>query len=236
MKLALLSDIHSNIEALRAVLTSVRQMKIDTLLIAGDFVGYYFDLHSIFDEMADFKIYACKGNHDEQYLNYLKGTYIDKNDRYNYRNITFESNEYCHIEFLEKLNETVFVVIDGSRFLICHGSPWKRDSYIYPDMNLEEVGDYQNLPVDVIIQGHTHYQMVKTLKDKIVINPGSVGQPRSIRDASEPKEKFRAQWAIFDTATKLVTHMTEYYDKKKLTKKCLSISPNNIYILKVLQR
>lgn len=236
MKLALLADIHSNIAALRCVLSNVRQMDIDTLLIAGDFVGYYFDLSLIFKELENFKVYACRGNHDEQYLNYLLGKYVDTNDRYNYKNILCKKNECPPLSFLEQLDTSLYVVINKIRFLICHGSPWNRDSYIYPDTNLEQIGDYRNLAVDVIIQGHTHYQMIKVLEDKVVINPGSVGQPRSVRDEREPKNFFRAQWAIFDTTKKSVKHMTSYYDGQALTKKCLSASPNNTYILKVLQR
>lgn len=236
MKLALLADIHSNILALRCVLSNVRKMKIDTLLIAGDFVGYYFDLHQILEEIGSFKIYACKGNHDDQYLNYLRGNYIDKNDRYNYKNISFKRSKSSYIHFLEQLTETLFIAIDGIRFLICHGSPWDKDLYIYPDANLDQINEYRNLLVDVIIQGHTHHQMIKIFEDKIVINPGSVGQPRSLRSEIEPKNLFRAQWAIFDTTTKSVQQMTSYYNGKALIKKCSSDSPNNNYIVEILQR
>lgn len=239
MKIALLSDIHSNVIALKAVLQQVRQEGIEVLMIAGDFVGYYFDLRSVFEELSDFTLHCCQGNHDEQYLNFLLGNYNDKNNRYNYKNISQTKSDHDSLMFLKQLNPTNEVVIDKTRFLICHGSPWNRDSYVYPDTDLEKVGDYGCLSADIIIQGHSHYQMIKTIQGKLVVNPGSIGQPRSKwRNAESVKNKnvCGAQWAVFDTKTKIVSQLTTCYDGSALIEKCIAEVPENPFLHKVLLR
>ena len=67
MKLALLADIHGNHPALSTVLHAVRQQNVDTLLIAGDFVGYYFWPAKVFDLLRGWDVVAIRGNHDRMF-------------------------------------------------------------------------------------------------------------------------------------------------------------------------
>ena len=66
MKVALLADIHGNIEALRAVLAQVNSSEADKILIAGDFVGYYYHPHEVIETICRLgsRVEAIKGNHD----------------------------------------------------------------------------------------------------------------------------------------------------------------------------
>ena len=54
MKIAILSDIHGNVLALESVLNAVKKRGIDTLVIAGDFVGYYFWPVEVFNLLNDY--------------------------------------------------------------------------------------------------------------------------------------------------------------------------------------
>ena len=53
MKVALLSDIHGNVFALQSVLNAVKKKGIDTLIVTGDFVGYYFWPAEVFALLKD---------------------------------------------------------------------------------------------------------------------------------------------------------------------------------------
>ena len=65
MKVAILSDIHGNVFALQSVLDSILNKGIDKLIIAGDFVGYYFWPKEMFRLLGDYEVIAIAGNHDK---------------------------------------------------------------------------------------------------------------------------------------------------------------------------
>ena len=65
MKIAILSDIHGNVFALDSVLNAVKKRGIDTLVIAGDFVGYYFWPKEMFSLLEGWDLVAIRGNHDQ---------------------------------------------------------------------------------------------------------------------------------------------------------------------------
>jgi len=70
MKIALIADIHSNAEALSAVLTSAKDANAGALMVAGDLVGYYFEPAEVLDQLLDWKgsMYIVRGNHEEMML------------------------------------------------------------------------------------------------------------------------------------------------------------------------
>jgi Icc-related predicted phosphoesterase len=64
MKLALLSDIHGNQYALSKVIDEIKLQNIDTLIVAGDTVGYYYGIKDVLKMLASFKVHFTKGNHE----------------------------------------------------------------------------------------------------------------------------------------------------------------------------
>jgi diadenosine tetraphosphatase ApaH/serine/threonine PP2A family protein phosphatase len=90
-------------------------------------------------------------------------------------------------------------VIDG-RFLLVHDHPRVRDRYVYPQ---EFSAIAESVDYDAVILGHTHVQGAETADGTLVVNPGSIGQPRD-RDP-------RAAFAVLDTETVEVDlHRVEY--------------------------
>ena len=74
MKFALLSDVHSNSFALQAVLNAVKKKNIDTLIMTGDFVGYYFWPAKVFELLKDWNVVAVRGNHDRMLEDVINDT------------------------------------------------------------------------------------------------------------------------------------------------------------------
>ena len=68
MKLAILSDIHGNHIALQTVLAAIKHYEIDKLVVAGDFVGYYFWPRDVIELLESWDIIAIRGNHEEMLI------------------------------------------------------------------------------------------------------------------------------------------------------------------------
>ena len=132
MRYLLLSDIHSNDEALSAVLARARRRRFDRVVILGDFVGYGADPNAVLDRLRRVrkeKIWI-RGNHDKVVAG------LDSGDLFNpvaleaalwtRDNLTPENRK-----FLESLPRGPLAVEGG--FAICHGSPRDEDAYIFSD-------------------------------------------------------------------------------------------------------
>ena len=73
MKIAILSDIHANIDAFELVMKNIDKDGIDAILIAGDLVGYYYHPDKVINIcMSRDNIYCIRGNHDKNFLNALE--------------------------------------------------------------------------------------------------------------------------------------------------------------------
>jgi putative phosphoesterase len=231
MKIGLLGDIHGNYYALKAVLNSIKKKNIDTLLIVGDFVGYYFWPVEVFELLKDWNMVAICGNHDRM----LKDAANEENYRLKVRkkygsglDIALDQLDEKRIEWLNNLPDSVEYEVDYGSILLCHGSPWDGDEYVYPDSESESLRRYANLDVKWVVQGHTHYPMHKEIGDVTIINPGSVGQPRN--------RQLGAQWALLDTRLNKVDFYCEQYDIKIVTKESRERHPEIPYLANILEK
>jgi len=64
MKIAILSDIHGNDEALRTVIKEIDTLGVDKILFLGDYVGYYYNANIILDLIKSYDKEMIKGNHE----------------------------------------------------------------------------------------------------------------------------------------------------------------------------
>lgn len=233
MKIGILSDIHANSAALDAVFDSPRLADVDALLVAGDFVGYYFDPKYVIDKIRAFKkpIYCVRGNHEEMLIRAMHDPkqLQDINFRYGPGiSIALEQLVGADLKWISSLPHPLFIKDLPCSFLLCHGSPLSIDEYTYPDSPLDTCLSTLRVKPDVVVMGHTHYPFVRLMNDCLIINPGSVGQPRN--------KKPGAHWALLDTHTMNVTLCVESYDSTDLQKKCLDMAPHNSYLYEVLTR
>lgn len=223
MRYLLLSDLHSNDEALSAVLARVKRKRFDRVVCLGDFVGYAADPNKVLDRFRTLprSTVSIRGNHDKV----VSG--IDSGDMFNGPALyaarwTAEKLSKENLEFLKRLPLGPAVVDD--LFVVCHGSPLDEDAYIFSDfdasMNFVHLNRL-NDDLDVCFFGHSHIPSIFTLEPdgirveavraaraklklekgkKYLVNPGSVGQPRDRNP--------RASYAIFDADARTV-----YFDR-----------------------
>jgi predicted phosphodiesterase len=216
MRYLVLSDLHSNLEALEAVLQAAEAQKHDGVLVLGDLVGYGADPNAVVDRVRALKPVAIvRGNHDKV------AAKLDTADDFNpmarmavqwTRNALTPST----LDYLRDLPSGPQIV-DGD-IEICHGSPFDEDLYVVAD--LDAAHSLASARRSVCLFGHTHVALSATMDSqrrleieapqghpefeiaidsgsKYLINPGSVGQPR---DGDS-----RAAYAIADLSRKTVT-------------------------------
>ena len=194
MLIALISDIHSNLEALEAVWDEIKDA--DAVLCMGDLVGYGASPNEVVDfvrKQMEKRTFLCvRGNHDNAIAfgaEWGFNPYARQAVRWHQRVMTIEN-----LELLRRLPiRQLFTDDAGRSYLLIHGSPRAPiDEYLFPWFSDEEfrvVLSY--VRQDDLLVGHTHVPMLRVIDGRRIINPGGVGQPRD--------GDWRAAYALIDT-------------------------------------
>ena len=240
-RIAIISDIHGNMDALQVVLSDAQRQGVSRFLVCGDIAGYYYDTAIVWQTLTRYDIIMCRGNHEQILSEWVDG---DRKQREIIRRKYGSSYRLAHEEMkpedlsaLLALPHPAVAKIDNIRFLISHGAPWDENVYIYPDKideSLQKLEDYLT-HYDVICMGHTHYQMSFMHKGLHIINPGSVGQPRSGREHDQSLQS-RAQWALYNTDDRSCALMTSFYDPSRICAQIDLYDPDLPHLKKVLKR
>jgi predicted phosphodiesterase len=175
VEFAVISDIHSNLEALSAVLFEIKGMDVYCL---GDLVDYGANPNEVVDEIRKRKVVCILGNHDQAAITGDASMMNQKaalSSEWTTRNLTAES-----LSYLKRLPFDLSLEVEGTKAQFYHGSPddplWE---YVDPSTHGHIFGHYlARLGVGLIGLGHTHVSYVWKDRRGIVFNPGSVGQPR----------------------------------------------------------
>jgi len=170
----IVSDIHSNLPALRAVLSDMKTRRVSRILCAGDMVGYYTFPNEVVELAEKAGIHSIAGNHEQAIIS---GDHSNLNElasltaRWTAGQLTPAS-----LERLRRMQPRDRLEIGGRLFLVVHGSPRNDNEYVFP--LTADTWPFGALDVDVLVMGHTHVQWQGRFGKLLVINPGSVGQPR----------------------------------------------------------
>ena len=180
IKVAVISDLHGNMEALTSVLSEIVRNNVDKILILGDFalvgpepnvvISYIRELSKTFD------ITAIQGNTDLMILND-----IDENMPPIFQNaIKYSQDNISDInkDFLRNLPATLSIKIGNTQMLLVHGSPRKNDENIFPNKDIDSIKEIiAGVEENLILCGHTHLPCGYQVDKKTVVNVGSVGRP-----------------------------------------------------------
>jgi diadenosine tetraphosphatase ApaH/serine/threonine PP2A family protein phosphatase len=228
MRYLVLSDIHSNLEAFRAVLDNAGA--VDEVWCLGDVVGYGPDPNACVDLLKTRPHRCIAGNHDWATLGKLDLRDFNPDARdanlWNREQLTPDN-----LAYLEALPETLV----EEPFTLAHGSPrhpiWEYIIYCSTAKTSLEFFETQYCLV-----GHTHTPVLFFMSDsdgedtcepvppllgrpvpindeRLIINPGSVGQPRD----GDP----RASYAILDTEAMTIEHRRVVYEVERTQAKMM---------------
>jgi putative phosphoesterase len=184
MRILVLADIHGNWPALQAVAAEPH----DVCLCLGDLVDYALEPGPCIEWVRQNARATVRGNHD-----HCVAQNVVVNGRSGFKLLTSLTRPLTRellaeedIRFLARLPVSRTLTLDNLRFLLVHATPHDPlDEYGPPDADFW-AKRLEGVEADVVCVGHTHQPYVLEVGDKLVVNPGSVGQPRD----GDPRASF----------------------------------------------
>jgi len=183
--IGLISDVHANLPALEAVLDDMPE--VDAYVNAGDVVGYNPYPSECVEAVRERDMATVQGNHDRAVGGDTSFGFHSDAGRaveWTQRHVDEET-----LDWLDRLPNERETVVEGVRVKIVHGAPGAPDRYTFPRDFSPSLLEGE----DVLVLGHTHVQAKREYDEGVVVNPGSVGQPRD----NDP----HAAYALLDTET-----------------------------------
>ena len=219
MRYLVVSDIHSNLEGLKAVLADAED-RYETICCLGDVVGYGTDPNAVTDWVRANCSCVIRGNHDKtccgledaEFFNTAAKAAVDW---------TFKALTEENCDWLRQLPQGSLELDD---FTMAHGSLWDEDEYLI-DVK-EATPQLESAAGRLVFFGHTHVQggfLVNAPQtpegkparfptdelrieagESCLINPGSVGQPRDLL--------WQAAYALYDSDRRVLSYHRCHYD------------------------
>ncbi|MGV3464796.1 MAG: metallophosphoesterase family protein [Heyndrickxia sp.] len=181
MKIAFISDIHGNADALESVLNDISKRNIDKIYVLGDLCFRGIGPQRSLDLVRSFNTEVIKGNADEWVVRGIKKGEVPDHA---FEMMTCERNwTYSHlnkegIEYLQSLPTNLNIECGGTRIHLFHATP---------DSLFEEVQPFESDEIlcekiitndaDIFIYGHIHKPYIRFMNGKCIVNTGSVGMP-----------------------------------------------------------
>ena len=178
--LAVLSDIHAVLPALRAVLAEPDVVTADRIVLTGDIAAgpQPVEVLDLLRSLGD-KVVWVRGNAERELVQLARGgttSIPDPIAPWAAAQLTAE-----HVAFLDALPHPVTLDLAGfGPVLFCHGSPRDDEEVVLVDTRLERWAEaFADVPAAVrtVVCGHTHMPFVRLVHRRHVVNPGSVGMP-----------------------------------------------------------
>ncbi len=218
VKVAIISDIHGNMEAFRAVLEDIDLCGIDDIICLGDTIGYGAEPNEVIYLLRERRIATIIGNHEVAAIDRKRLSWFNPTARLSLE-MTFQKLSETSLNFIAELKTSL--IRYGCRFV--HGFPPDSQTiYLFQASEKKLQSTFRKMTENVCFVGHTHelkaigfdgmyvehiplFKTVVNLKSgKYIVNVGSVGQPRDgNRDA---------KYVIWNTSDKHIEVRFVSYD------------------------
>lgn len=240
MRIVILSDIHANVTAFKAVLKDVESLgQVDAVAILGDLVNYGPRPNEVIEMVKDLDktlLVNLWGNHEYSIFGGSLDRFATDRGRavlqYTNRILTQESRNYLDNK-MEHSGRQI-CQIEGKSFLFMHGN---LDDPYWGKFDIDKMNDERFAEYDYVISGHSHVPhyvehffasedvAYRNKKRTIFINPGSVGQPRNhnpyaqygILDINSGNYEHRSVWYDVFEEQKLFSDSVDKFYKDRLT-------------------
>lgn len=239
MRYAVISDVHANLQAFRAVLTDISAQKIDCVLCLGDVVGYGPQPAEVLSLLHTHVAQTLMGNHDAVLTGRLNADDFDEGAR---RMLDWTK---------ARLNKAALDVLAafpysfaGDGFACSHGDFIDPAQFNYIQNEAEAAKNFSARGEPLLFVGHTHLPAAFVLRPdgtcsrtppdsvaiepgcRYLINPGSVGMPRG--------SDFRASYCIYDDMRRTVTFCRVVYDVQAFRQEVKSVVKNSAQVTYLL--
>lgn len=185
MRIAVLGDIHGNMEALKAAYDASRREGVDKIHHLGDLGGYAPFVNEVVDFLIEHEIEGVQGNYDDavangkehcgcRYVDPVQAGMAELSFEWTKNHTTQKSRDY-----MKGLPFEISFPADGLLVKMFHATPLKNNLYWYEERDDRFFLDMaRRARADVMIYGHTHLPYRKDVGGKVFINAGSVGKPK----------------------------------------------------------
>lgn len=217
MKIAVISDIHSNLEALKTALSFLQTQNISHIICLGDVVGYGPRPNECIESVKKYCTQCLMGNHDHAVLGltdiYYFNQYAKETVLWTQRKLSVYNKGFLeNLSFTYETDEALFV----------HSTPVDPEEWHYIFSEYEARQNLNQIPHRLVFVGHSHIPVVFSYnkgsfvesriqldleKDRYIINVGSIGQPRD----GDPRSCF----VIYDDQQKSIEYIRLEYPVKK---------------------
>jgi diadenosine tetraphosphatase ApaH/serine/threonine PP2A family protein phosphatase len=220
MRVAIISDIHSNLEALQKALEIIDERKAEEIICLGDLVGYGANPNECVELTRKRASRILLGNHDQAAFDLSQTEHFNRHAR----TAAYWTNQTLTEENLEFLKSLPFQhAIDDLTFV--HASPRDPDQWEYVFSAHEAKTNFESFQTRICFVGHTHIpgifpEDLKTQKsgvtreNRYIINVGSVGQPRD--------GNWKLSFGIFDTSAWTYDLIRSEYDVQSASEKIVA--------------
>lgn len=232
MRMALISDIHANLEALQAVLKDIESRQVDKIHCLGDVIGYGCDPVACLELVSKHCEIKLMGNHEYAAIGVLSSESMNQHAR---------TSMHWTVGKLGDRDISMIADFDmtatDADCLLVHASPHEPDDWHYILSQHEAAEAFEAFDQKLAFHGHTHLPMIfceapdgkiRTIvghdfdpdeESRYLANIGSVGQPRD----NDP----RASYVVYDSNEIAVRyHRVEYDIKATQAKMCRADMPS----------
>lgn len=180
--IAVISDVHGNLEALTEVINDIQKRNIKTIICLGDIVAKGNSQKECLDIIREKCSIVLKGNCDEYFSSNidLSNKSIEEKNRYNWNQSKMTDTDRVYLKSLPYSYE---LYISGKLVRFFHATPEKINGFVGNIDKLEKLysqflpsdNTISNDKADVVVYGHIHISFMQKLYNRILINAGSVG-------------------------------------------------------------
>ncbi|MCI5774204.1 MAG: metallophosphoesterase family protein [Erysipelotrichaceae bacterium] len=194
MRVAVISDIHSNYEAFKAVVDDAQKEKVEAFIFLGDYVSDLAEPIKTLDLLYEIKdkylTYCLKGNRERYMLEYdADRSGLSYGSQTGSLLYTYQQLRAQDLAFFQSLKIYDVVEIAGVKLEIAHAAK-DDDRYLFNDRSAKIDKIFQQMTTSYYLTGHCHKQYHKTHLGKTIINPGSSGLPQD--------QNWLAKYALLD--------------------------------------
>ena len=219
MRYAVISDIHANIQALKAVLNDINGQNIDRIISLGDLVGYGPNPLEVIALLNGVLNDSILGNHDAAVVGYFPINKFNDNARASLE-WTVERLGKKELDFLS--HQALEITFDNARF--AHSNFCNSASFHYIISPNDALASFNACEEQLLFTGHSHIPGIFVIgnsgvphwlppidfqaedEKRYIINVGSIGIPRD--------NDSRASYCIFDTETQNIFFRKVPFDRK----------------------
>lgn len=201
MKVAVLSDIHSNYHAFKACYEDAVQCGAESFIFLGDYVSDLSEprrtMDLVYEIASKYPTVCLRGNREGYMLDRESGrSSFTRGSKSGSLLFTYEQLRKEDLDFIRGLKISDTIEIDGIQIEIAHAA-MDNDRFYFDSKDGRTAEIFPQMKCDYLLTGHSHKQYIQRNAGKTIINPGSVGIPQD--GTRNPK------YALLDTANGTVS-------------------------------